>query len=68
MCVSTIADNFSELLQNARRANATRVRVTFVESGGDLALSVNDDGRGIAEAGTEDEGPSERRVPAEVVI
>ena len=50
-CVSTIADGFSELLQNARRADATRVRVTLVGSGGDLAVSVTDDGPGIADPG-----------------
>ena len=33
------------------RANATRVRVTLVGSGGDLAVSVTDDGSGIADPG-----------------
>ena len=49
--MSTIADGFSELLQNIRRADATRVRVTLVGSGGDLAVSVTDDGPGITDPG-----------------
>ena len=45
----SLADAFSELLQNSRRAGATRVRVTLAGSDGDLAVTVADDGAGIAD-------------------
>ena len=46
---ATIADGFSEILQNSRRAGATRVRVAVAGSDGDLAVTVTDDGAGIAD-------------------
>ena len=46
----SLADAFAELLQNSRRAGATRVRVTLAGSDGDLAVTVTDDGAGIADA------------------
>ena len=46
---ATIADGFSELLQNSRRAGATRVLVTLAGSDGALAVTVADDGAGIAD-------------------
>ena len=51
MFAATIADIFSETLQNARRAGATRVRVILRETGEDRPLSVTvaDDGTGIAD-------------------
>ena len=51
MFAATLADIFSETLQNARRAGATRVRVTLREAGDDRPLSVTvaDDGAGIAD-------------------
>ncbi len=61
MYAATLADIFAELLQNARRAGAARVRVTVRNAddpdagsgahdpGARLAVSVTDDGAGIAD-------------------
>ncbi len=47
---ATLADIFAETLQNARRAGATRVRVRLAGSpDGPLAVTVADDGAGIAD-------------------
>ena len=48
---ATLADIFAETLQNARRASATRVRVTLTgdEKTGPLQITVTDDGVGIAD-------------------
>ena len=48
---STLADIFTETLQNARRAGATRVRVVLgePEPDGNAAVTVLDDGAGIAD-------------------
>ena len=48
---ATLADIFAETLQNARRAGATRVRVTLTgdEKIGPLQITVTDDGVGIAD-------------------
>ena len=50
---ATLTDAFSEILQNARRAGATRVRVTLTgpADSGPLTVTVTDDGAGIADAG-----------------
>ena len=48
---ATIADAFTEILQNARRAGARRVHVAVAGSDGDLAVTVTDDGSGLADAG-----------------
>ena len=50
---ATLTDAFSEILQNARRAGATRVRVavTGPADTGPLTVTVTDDGAGIADAG-----------------
>ena len=45
----SLADAFAELLQNSRRAGATRVRVAVAGADGDLAVTVTDDGAGIAD-------------------
>ncbi|MCY4601018.1 MAG: ATP-binding protein, partial [Acidobacteria bacterium] len=51
MFAATLSDIFSETLQNARRAGATRVRVQLREIGEDSppAIVVSDDGAGIAD-------------------
>ena len=51
MFAATLADIFSETLQNARRAGATRVRVQLRQTGTDSSLTivVVDDGAGIAD-------------------
>ena len=48
---ATLADIFAETLQNARRAGATRVRVTLTggEEACPLQITVTDDGTGIAD-------------------
>ena len=48
---ATLGDVFTELLQNARRAGATRVRVavTSPDGSGPVAVTVTDDGAGIAD-------------------
>ena len=48
---ATLADIFTETLQNSRRAGATRVRVTVAgpANPGPLAVTVTDDGAGIAD-------------------
>ena len=48
---ATLADIFTETLQNARRAGATRVRVVLgePEPDGSTAVTVLDDGEGIAD-------------------
>ena len=48
---ATLGDIFTELFQNARRAGATRVRVAVggPGDGGGLAVTVSDDGTGIAD-------------------
>ena len=50
---ATLGDIFTELLQNARRAGATRIRVavTGPDAGGPLTVTVTDHGAGIADAG-----------------
>ena len=48
---ATLADAFTEILQNARRGGATRVRVAVTGTDGDIAVTVTDDGAGIADAG-----------------
>ena len=48
---ATLADAFTEILQNSRRAGATGVRVAVAGSDGDIAVTVTDDGAGIADAG-----------------
>ena len=49
---ATLADIFTETLQNSRRAGATRVRVTLTGPAdtGPLTVTVTDDGAGIADA------------------
>ena len=50
MFAATLGDIFTELLQNARRAGAARVRVVVAgPDGGPLAVTVTDDGTGIAD-------------------
>ncbi len=47
---ATLAEIFTEVLQNARRAGASRVHVTLTEaSDGPLTVTVSDDGAGIAD-------------------
>ena len=48
---ATLTDAFSEILQNARRAGATRVRVTVTGPAdtGPLTVTVTDDGAGIVD-------------------
>ena len=46
---ATLTEAFTEILQNSRRAGATRVRVAVSGSAGNLAVSVTDDGAGIAD-------------------
>ena len=49
---ATLGDVFTELLQNARRAGAARVRVVVAGTGdGPFAVTVTDDGTGIADPG-----------------
>ena len=49
---ATLGDIFTELLQNARRAGAARVRVVAAgPDGGPFAVTVTDDGTGIADPG-----------------
>ena len=48
---ATLTEAFTEILQNSRRAGATRVRVAVSGSDGDLAVTVTDDGAGIADPG-----------------
>ena len=50
MFAATLADAFTEILQNARRAGARRVRVAVAGSEGNTAVTVTDDGAGIADA------------------
>ena len=51
MFAATLGDIFTELLQNARRAGAARVRVVVAgPDEGPLAVTVTDDGTGIADA------------------
>ncbi|WP_157078245.1 ATP-binding protein [Sphingobium abikonense] len=45
----TVKDVLHELLQNARRAGASRVDIDLVEQGDRTMLSIRDDGRGIAD-------------------
>ena len=51
MFAATLADAFTEILQNARRAGARRVHVAVAGSEGNTAVTVTDDGAGIADAG-----------------
>ena len=51
MFAATLADAFTEILQNARRAGARRVHVAVADSEGNTAVTVTDDGAGIADAG-----------------
>ena len=49
---ATLSDIFTELLQNARRAGAARVRVVVAgPDDGPFAVTVTDDGTGIADPG-----------------
>ena len=48
---ASLADAFTELLQNSRRAGATRVRVALAGSDADLAVTVTDDGAGNRRSG-----------------
>ena len=50
MFAATLADAFTEILQNARRAGARRVHVAVAGSEGNTAVTVTDDGAGIADA------------------
>ena len=49
MYTAGLADVFTEALQNSRRAGATRVRVVTHESSGAQAVTITDDGAGIAD-------------------
>lgn len=49
MYTARLADVFTEALQNSRRAGATRVRVAIEEAAGAQAVTVTDDGAGIAD-------------------
>ena len=49
MYTASLADVFTEALQNSRRAGATRVRVTTHEASGAQAVTITDDGAGIAD-------------------
>ena len=46
---ATVADIFAETLQNARRAAATRVHVSLVESPDGGTITITDDGEGISD-------------------
>ena len=48
---ATLTEAFTEIFQNSRRAGATRVRVAVSGADGSLAVSVADDGAGIADPG-----------------
>ena len=49
MYAAGLADVFNETLQNSRRAGATRVRVTIEEASGAQAITITDDGAGVAD-------------------
>ena len=49
MYAAGLADVFTEALQNSRRAGATRLRVTIEEASGAQAVTITDDGTGIAD-------------------
>ena len=49
MYTARLADVFTEALQNSRRAGATRLRVTIEEAAGAQAVTITDDGAGIAD-------------------
>ena len=49
MYTARLADVFTEALQNSRRAGATRLRVTIEEAAGAQAITITDDGAGIAD-------------------
>ena len=49
MYAASLADVFTEALQNSRRAGATRVRVRIEEASGAQAVTLSDDGTGIAD-------------------
>ena len=49
MYSASLADVFTEALQNSRRAGATRVRVRIEEASGAQAVTVTDDGAGVAD-------------------
>ncbi len=49
MYTARLADVFTEALQNSRRAGATRLRVTTEEASGAQAVTITDDGAGIAD-------------------
>lgn len=49
MYTAGLADVFTEALQNSRRAGATRLRVTIEELSGAQAVTITDDGAGIAD-------------------
>ncbi len=51
MFAATLADAFTEILQNARRAGARRVHVAVAGSEGNTTVTVTDDGAGIADPG-----------------
>ena len=51
MYAATLADIFAETLQNARRAGATRVRVSISGPQDRPIVTVADDGAGIARSG-----------------
>ena len=46
---ASLSEAFAEILQNSRRAGATRVRVAVAGSDADLAVTVTDDGLGLAD-------------------
>ena len=49
MYTARLADVFTEALQNSRRAGATRLIVTIEEAAGAQAVTITDDGAGIAD-------------------
>ena len=49
MYTARLADVFTEALQNSRRAGAARVRVAIEEAAGAQAVTIIDDGAGIAD-------------------
>lgn len=49
MYTARLADVFTEALQNSRRAGATRLRVAIEEASGAQAVTITDDGAGIAD-------------------
>ena len=51
MFAATLADAFTEILQNARRAGARRVHVAVAGSEGNTTVTVTDDGAGIVDPG-----------------